>query len=73
MAFADRDPDGATRAGQLLADFGGQRIVHGHTPISYMLGRPDALISAPLVYAGGQCVNVDGGMYRGGPGFVYRP
>jgi len=24
------------------------------------------------VYAGGLCVNVDSGMYLGGPGFVYR-
>jgi len=72
LAFADSDPDGAGRAAQMLADFGGRRIVHGHTPISYMLGRPADPVTEPLVYAGGLCVNVDGGMYRGGPGFVYR-
>jgi len=38
----------------------------------HMLGRPDDQVTEPLVYAGGLCVNVDGGMYRGGPGFVYR-
>ncbi len=27
---------------------------------------------APFIYANGLCVNVDGGMYLGGPGFVYR-
>lgn len=73
LAFADSDPDGAGRAAQILADFGGRRIVHGHTPISYLLGCPAEQVVEPLVYAGGRCVNVDGGMYRGGPGFVYRP
>lgn len=72
LAFFDSDADGATRAEQVLADFGGRRIIHGHTPINYMLACPADRVVAPLVYAGGLCVNVDGGMYRGGPGFVYR-
>jgi hypothetical protein len=72
LAFVDSDAHGAARAAQMLADFGGRRIVHGHTPISHMLGCPADQVVAPLVYAGGLCVNVDGGMYRGGPGFVYR-
>ena len=32
--FSDDDPDGPLRAAQMLLDFGGQQIIHGHTPIS---------------------------------------
>lgn len=28
------------------------------------------MVTAPYTYAGGRCINVDGGMYRGGPGFL---
>lgn len=72
-AFIDEDPDGAARAAQMLADFGGKQIVHGHTPINFILRCLPEEVVEPLVYAGGLCVNVDGGMYMGGPGFVYLP
>jgi hypothetical protein len=72
-AFADDDPDGAARARQLLADFGGRHVIHGHTPISYVRRCLPEEVVEPLVYAGGLCTNVDGGMYLGGPGFIYRP
>ena len=72
-AYLDRDPDGRARAAQFLADFGGDRIVHGHTPISFVLHCFPEEVVEPLVYADGLCVNVDGGMYLGGPGFIYRP
>lgn len=72
-AFADSDPDGAARAAQLLAEFGGRRIIHGHTPISNVLRCFPEEVDAPLVYAGGLCVNVDGGLYLDGPGFIYEP
>lgn len=72
-AFQDDDPDGVPRARQMLADFGGRQIIHGHTPISYMLRCLPEDVAEPLVYAGGLCVNVDGGMYLDGPGFLYRP
>ncbi|HNP71032.1 MAG TPA: metallophosphoesterase [Kouleothrix sp.] len=72
-AFDDSDPDGTARAAQMLADFGGRRIVHGHTPISYVRHCFPEEVIEPLVYAGGLCVNVDGGMYLDGPGFIYRP
>ena len=72
-AFSDDDPDGAARAAQMLADFGGRQIIHGHTPISYVLRCFPEEVIEPLVYAGGLCVNVDAGMYLDGPGFVYRP
>jgi hypothetical protein len=64
--------DGATRAAQLLRLFGGRQLVHGHTPISFVTGQRLEAVTAPHVYAAGLCVNVDGGMYLGGPGFVYQ-
>ena len=71
-AFAG--PDGAARAETLLGRFGGKWVVHGHTPIS---NHPDATprcapqdVTRPLLYAGGRCLDVDGGMYLGGPGLL---
>lgn len=52
--------------------YGGSRIIHGHTPISYMTHKTPRTVTGPYVYANGLCVNVDGGMYRGGPGFLYH-
>ncbi len=71
QAFVD-SATGADRAESFLAVFGGQQIVHGHTPITTMTGQPPEAVREPLVYAGGQCVDIDPGMYLGGPGFVYR-
>jgi hypothetical protein len=36
--FAFRDEDGVENARGLLSVFGGERIVHGHSPIPYLLG-----------------------------------
>lgn len=63
---------GETRAAALLNRFGGTRIVHGHSPINSITEVPAEEIREPLVYAHGQCVDVDGGIYLGGPGFMYR-
>jgi hypothetical protein len=53
-AFSDR-----ARLDRVLAAFGGSRVVHGHTPIAFVLDKDPAKITAPLVYAGGSAVNVD--------------
>lgn len=71
-AFVDTHNDGARRARQMLSTFGGRSLVHGHTPISAMGAFAPEDIEQPLIYAGGLCINVDGGMYLGGPGFVYQ-
>ena len=63
---------GTARAIAMLARFGGRQIIHGHTPISNMTGLDPTITRWPLTYAGGRCVNIDGGMYYGGPGFVLR-
>lgn len=52
--------------------YGGQRLVHGHTPISKIIDQPAETVNEPLLYAEGRCVNVDGGMYLGGPGCFYQ-
>src|SRR3984893_18691521 len=59
-------------AGRFLSIFGGRQLVHGHTPISSMLRCPPGKVDSPWIYAGGKCVNIDGGMYLGGSGFVYQ-
>jgi hypothetical protein len=71
MAFWGDPALGVTYAANLLKTFGGEQLIHGHTPISYLVGQSAGLIHEPLIYANGLCVNVDGGMYLGGRGFVY--
>lgn len=52
--------------------FGGERIIHGHSPISSVIGGAARKVAQPYIYAEGKCINVDGGIYLGGSGFVYR-
>jgi hypothetical protein len=54
----------------VLAALGGERIVHGHTPIPFVLGRDPSTVAEPLAYAGGRALNVDHCLFAGGPGFV---
>lgn len=71
---------GASRLTGFLTHFGAVQLIHGHTPIvkhpaSHGRGEPappPEAITGPLVYADGRCVDVDGGIYLGGPGFVYQ-
>ena len=70
-AFVDA-ATGADRARDFLDIFGGQQLVHGHTPITKVTGQPPEAVLEPLLYAGGHCLDVDPGMYLGGPGFVCR-
>ncbi|MBZ0304095.1 MAG: metallophosphoesterase [Anaerolineae bacterium] len=62
-------PDAVERAALFLKMFGCRQLIHGHTPIS-KITRQEA--TEPYVYAGGLCVNLDGGLYLGGSGFVYQ-
>ena len=70
-AFMNATP-GEEFARRFLSVFGGRQLVHGHTPISSMLRCRPAKVDSPWIYAGGQCVNVDGRMSLGGSGFVYQ-
>jgi hypothetical protein len=71
LAFVD-PRDGPAQADAFLRQFGGRRILHGHTPIPLVTGEPAATVREPLAYAGGRCLNLDGGIFLGGSGFVYR-
>ena len=70
-AFVDTTT-GADRASAFLDYFGGRQLVHGHTPVTKLTGQPAEAVREPLLYAGGLCLDVDPGMYLGGPGFVCR-
>lgn len=60
------------RLEMVLDAFSARRVIHGHTPIPIVLDSDPDSVTEPLVYADGRCTNVDGGMYLGGPGFLYR-
>jgi hypothetical protein len=72
-ALSDRmrlvDPE---RVDALLGRFGGELIVHGHTPIAVVRGVEPGEVTGPLVYGNGRVVNVDHCLFAGGPGFVFR-
>jgi hypothetical protein len=73
--FAFRDESGPQAARELLSAYGGQRLVHGHSPIPYLLGevgtedgeedsRP--VVEGPHVYADGLAIAMDGGVTMAG-------
>lgn len=64
--------DGKENLQTLLSTYGGQLLVHGHTPISKITGQLPQSIHEAYVYLEGRCINLDGGMYLGGPGFLYQ-
>lgn len=72
LAFSPKNPGGVTRAQQFLQQFGGKQIIHGHTPIPTLNGEPLDRVTRAFVYADDLVVAVDGGIYKGGTGFVYE-
>ncbi|WP_276323247.1 metallophosphoesterase [Streptomyces sp. ICN441] len=75
--FAFRDDNGPQAVRELLATYGGGRVVHGHSPIPYLLGEVGAedvdgdgnsepLVEGPHVYADGLAVAMDGGVTMAG-------
>ena len=67
--FAFASDDGMA-AREFLRTFGGRQVVHGHSPIPLLLGIEPQAVTGPLVYAGGYAVNVDTGVFLGGPCLV---
>lgn len=59
-------------AAELLARWGGREVVHGHTPVPRLFGRPAEAGAGAVRYAGGRAVAVDGGVYSGGSFIVHR-
>ncbi|AWN23941.1 metallophosphoesterase [Deinococcus irradiatisoli] len=71
--FAFAGSDGGPLIRRVLTAFGGERIVHGHTPINLLLGTLGEEPGAPLPYAARLCVDVDSAMaYIPGAGFITR-
>ncbi|WP_240979755.1 metallophosphoesterase [Streptomyces sp. HNM0574] len=81
--FAFRDENtGTTAVRELLGTFGGTRVVHGHSPIPYLLGEvgsededgeekpPD--VTGPHLYADGLALAMDGGVTMAGKLLVTR-
>ncbi|RPK61958.1 diadenosine tetraphosphatase [Streptomyces sp. ADI96-02] len=73
--FAFRDEGGGEAVRQLLATYGGQRVVHGHSPIPYLLGEVGSedgedsagpVVNGPHVYAEGLAIAMDGGVTMAG-------
>lgn len=73
--FAFRDDEGPQAVRELLSAYGGNRVVHGHSPIPYLLGevgtedgedeaRP--VVEGPHVYADGLAIAMDGGVTMAG-------
>lgn len=65
-------PSGPAAARTLLDALGGQRIVHGHSIIGDLFREPVDSYSEPRLYADGLALDVDGGIYEGGPCLVAR-
>ncbi|MCP3818075.1 metallophosphoesterase [Streptomyces sp. A3M-1-3] len=73
--FAFRDDSGPQAVRDLLGTYGGQRIVHGHSPIPYLLGEVGSEdgedggtpgVEGPHVYADGLAIAMDGGVTMAG-------
>jgi hypothetical protein len=60
---------GSEQLAMFLKIFDCEQLIHGHTPISNITKE---MATEAYVYADGRCINVDGGLYLGGPGFVYK-
>jgi hypothetical protein len=70
--YAFRGPHGPQVAREVLSVLGGERIVHGHSVISEQLGIGPDDVEGPYLYASGQVLNVDAGLFIGGPCLVVR-
>lgn len=74
--FAFRDDSGPAAVRELLDVYGGSRIVHGHSPIPYLLGEVGSeydgdedgrpVIEGPHIYADGLAIAMDGGVTMAG-------
>ncbi|WP_244951800.1 metallophosphoesterase [Streptomyces spinoverrucosus] len=73
--FSFRDEGGADAVRSLLDTYGGTRIVHGHSPIPYLLGEVGSedgedgsgpAVEGPHVYAEGLAIAMDGGVTMAG-------
>jgi len=65
--YAFAREDGVDTATRMLDALGGRRIVHGHTIGALIRGGPVTPEDEPVLYADGLALDIDGGIYLGGP------
>lgn len=65
--YAFRGRSGAANATHLLSRLGGSRIVHGHSPVADLAGVEPARLTAPVLYADGRVLGIDGAVFDEGP------
>ncbi|MGH1563839.1 metallophosphoesterase [Mumia sp. DW29H23] len=65
--YAFAREDGVDTARQVLETLGGSRIVHGHTIGALIRGGSVTPEDEPVLYADGLVLDIDGGIYLGGP------
>lgn len=82
--FAFRGEGGASAARELLDTYGGRIVVHGHSPIQYLLDEPESddagtggaghepVVDGPHVYADDLAIAMDGGVTLDGRLLVTR-
>lgn len=63
---------GPLAARRLLRTLGGTRVVHGHSIIGDLFDEPVDSYDEPRLYADGLALDIDGGIYEGGPCLVTR-
>ncbi len=68
--YAFSSAGGLEVAERVMATLGARRMVHGHSFVSDLQGIAPGEVERPLVYAHGQVLAVDGGIYAGGPCLV---
>ncbi len=69
-AFLNLKSTSENPAIEFLEQFDCTKIVHGHSPIPNVTQQNIRHIKQPFVYADGLCINIDGGMFMGGRGFI---
>jgi hypothetical protein len=62
--------DGAAAVQQVTTAFGVDRLVHGHSIIGDLVNVPGEQVTHPLLYAANRVLDIDGGIYAGGPCLV---
>lgn len=65
--YAFAREDGVETATRMLDTLGGRRIVHGHTIGALIRGGSVTPEDEPVLYADGLALDIDGGIYLGGP------
>lgn len=70
--YSFRGDQGPSTARRFLDQFGGCRVVHGHSVVAHWMGVDHEEVTEPLLYADGLALGIDGGLNDGGPCLLTR-